>query len=122
MLCGSSVGDVSVYNVENGIFRTHFPSCSNGVYSILEVSSYIFVGGGDGTLSMFEGSDQHYRLHDRLQLDGAVTNLSPNHDATEMLVGTNSGRIYRVKTASAETPLEATLLSQSPVGAGKAFM
>ncbi|SPR01188.1 unnamed protein product (mitochondrion) [Plasmodiophora brassicae] len=111
LLCGSTAGDVSVFNVDVGQFRASFPVCSAGVHSLITNGDLLLAGGGDGTLSKYKGGAQQWDLVDRLELGGAVNSLSNAADGCEVIAGTASGRIYRVRVVDR---LDALLVHQSP--------
>jgi len=98
MLCGTSVGDMLVFNLQNSVYRASMPVCSSGLVSI-EVNDEtgdVFCGGGDGSLKKLQGRDMRWELHGETVLDGKIVSLSIMAGNTEMLASTNKGTQYRV--------------------------
>jgi len=111
MLCGTSVGDMLVFNLVNSVYRASIPVCSNGVVSIAVNydTGDVFCGGGDGTLKKLTGRDMRWELHGETRLDGRIVSLSIMAGNTEMLAATNKGTQYRVLLDD----LSATVISTS---------
>jgi WD40 repeat protein len=112
LYAGSASGDFSCISVRNFILQTTCKACSSGVQSINILSSgqSILVGGGDSTITAFNGSGKDFVDEKRVQLtEGSVTSISLNGDETRMLAGTSNGDIYVVQTST----LKQILLSQS---------
>ena len=66
MLCGTSVGDMLVFNLKNSVYRASVPVCSSGLVSIEvnEETGDVFCGGGDGTLKKLQGRDMRWEVSD----------------------------------------------------------
>ncbi|GMI03858.1 hypothetical protein TrVE_jg2531 [Triparma verrucosa] len=111
MLCGTSVGDMLVFNLKNSVYRASVPVCSSGLVSI-EVNAEtgdVFCGGGDGTLKKLQGRDMRWELHGETMLDSKIVSLSIMAGNTEMLAATAKGTQYRVLLDD----LSATIISTS---------
>jgi hypothetical protein len=93
MLCGTSVGDMLVFNLVNSVYRASIPVCSNGVISLAvnPDNGDVFAGGGDGTLKKLTGRDMRWELHGETRLDGMIVSLSIMAGNTEMLAATDRG-------------------------------
>ena len=87
MLCGTSVGDMLVFNLKNSVYRASVPVCSSGLVSIAvsEETGEVFCGGGDGTLKKLMGKDMRWELHGETMLDGKIVSLSMMAGGTELL-------------------------------------
>ncbi len=111
MLCGTSVGDMLVFNLKNSVYRASVPVCGSGLISLAvnTSSGEVFCGGGDGTLKKLVGKDMRWELHGETMLDGKVVSLSIMAGNTEMLAATDKGTQYRVLLDD----LSATIISQS---------
>jgi WD40 repeat protein len=111
MLCGTSVGDMLVFNLKNSVYRASIPVCSYGLISIAVNydTGDVFCGGGDGTLKKLTGHDMRWELHGETKLDGKIVSLSIMAGNTEMLAATDRGTQYRVLLDD----LSATIMSTS---------
>ena len=111
MLCGTSVGDMLVFNLKNSVYRASVPVCSSGLVSIAvsEETGEVFCGGGDGTLKKLMGKDMRWELHGETMLDGKIVSLSMMAGGTELLAATAKGTQYRVLLDD----LSATIISTS---------
>ena len=98
MLCGTSVGDMLVFNLANSVYRASVPVCSSGLISIAVNSETgdVFCGGGDGSLKKLRGEDMRWELHGETLLDGKIVSISVMAGNTEMLAATDKGTQYRV--------------------------
>ena len=56
----------------------------------------VFCGGGDGLVRRLAGYDMRWRLEASAQVEGGVCSLSFADGGNELLVGTDSGRTYRL--------------------------
>lgn len=113
LLCGTTSGDLMIFNSENGLYRAALSLNANGVTSIVTVEEQrvAFIGGGDGRLKKVTGNDTNWQLHGEVQLEGAISSMSASSDGTQLLVCTTSGRMYRVLT----NDLTYTVASESPL-------
>ena len=111
MLCGTSVGDMLVFNMNNSVYRASVPVCSSGLISLCvnEESGEVYCGGGDGTLKKLRGNDLRWELCGETMLDGKIVSLSIMANNVEMLAGTASGTQYRILLHD----LSATIISTS---------
>jgi len=98
MLCGTSVGDMLVFNMRNSVYRASVPVCSSGLVSLCvnNETGDVFCGGGDGTLKKLRGSDMRWELVSETMLDSRIVSLSVMANNLELLAGTDSGTQYRV--------------------------
>jgi len=98
LLAGTSVGDLLVFKLTSHVYRASVPVCSGGLRAIVvcPTTFVIYCGGGDGTVRKLRGDDMRWTLEGEAALDGAVTSMSMVSNGTELLVGTESGRMYRM--------------------------
>jgi len=116
---GTTTGDVVIILMKNLVIQHYIPQCSrNGVRSIVSFTPsndhHLFiVGGGDGTITTFSGTD-HTLMHDRakIQLDSAVNTISLSSDKNEMVAITQRGTVARIKSHD----LMYSIVSQSASG------
>jgi hypothetical protein len=94
---GSSVGEVCIFNIMNKIFKAAIPVSTNWVLSInLIENNILLVGSGDGKLKkLIKNNKNEYQAVNEVQLDGAVTSINHLSEIKELVVGTNSGKVYR---------------------------
>ena len=67
----------------------------------------VFCGGGDGSVKKLNGDDMRWTLTGEATVDGAVTSLSLVASGAELLVGTDTGRVYRMLTSDLTAQLVA---------------
>lgn len=108
MYAASSSGDFSAAHVKNLMMHSVTQACSNGICSMLVNTAasgddQLVVGGGDGTVGVFEGGGRSYRKAASVLLDGPVTALTPVSPAHGIYVaGTSRGIICRVDLSTPE--------------------
>jgi cilia- and flagella-associated protein 52 len=79
-------------------------ACAGGVHSILSTGSLIddsiqvIVGGGDGTVTTFTRDRRGFIDDASAKVEGKVLALSLSPDGAEVLAGTSSGFVYRLRT------------------------
>jgi WD40 repeat protein len=105
LYAASSSGDFSAVHVRNLMMHSVTQACSNGVFALfVQVSpngdDQIVVGGGDGSLSIFEGGGRSYRKAAEVQLDGPVSAVMPVGGPTTYVAGTARGLVYHVELSS----------------------
>lgn len=113
LLCGTSSGDLLVFNASTGLYRTALTLCASGVTALADVpvQKCVFVGGGDGKLQKIAGGERDWKLLGQVQLEGAIVSMSVSVDEHQVVVMTTAGFLYRVLThdmsftVSAEAPL-----------------
>lgn len=112
LVAGSSSGDFSVVNVKTRRLVKNVPACSCGINSIAFFNSGVLVGGGDGSVLHF-GLDFVDTCH--AMLDGPVAGLALNAAQTEVVVGTQTGSIFKIKLnlVAQRLSLQATLLFEN---------
>ena len=81
----------------------------------------VFAGGGDGVVRKIEGYDMRWKLSDETSVNGAVVALSFVHGGDELLVGTDSGRTYRLLAGDLGQPASPLTTSHVGVPMGVAF-
>ena len=101
LLCGTGTGDVVVFNTDTKLYKTSFAVGGGGVLSLSALSDgSVVVGCGDGKISKIARRDptveREWEILSEGQLSGGITSLNPSGDGSELLVGTNSGVLYRV--------------------------
>lgn len=75
------------------------PVSSNGIHCAALGADHLFVGGGDGKIKKISLAAGQWTLSHEAQLDSKVMNVNLSNDEKEMIVGTLSGKMYRVLTA-----------------------
>jgi WD40 repeat protein len=115
LLCGTSSGDVLVFNNVSGVYRTALSLCANGVHSLVACPAYncIVVGGGDGLLRKITGEEKNWTLIQQAQLEGHIISATVSADQHQIVVMTSAGLIYTVLTKD----LSYAVASESPLGA-----
>lgn len=119
LLCGSSSGDVLVFNAETGTYRTALSVCSGGVVGVVACPSYgcCIVVGGDGTLKKLVPDDAagtkdwcivQQRSISNNHSDGSnlqqqqqhvgITSVCRSFDEHQLVLMTTAGTIVRVLT------------------------
>lgn len=73
----------------------------------------LFVGSGDGKVKKLTGSDTRWNIEREICLEGRMNSLSIEPSGNELLVGSSTGRIYRLTTAS----LDCTVHSEGHLSA-----
>jgi len=98
LLAGSSVGDLVVFKLSSKVYRASVPVCSGGLRALVAgPNGEVFCGGGDGSVRKLRGDDMRWTLVAEAAVEGCVTSLSlVANGATELLVGTAQGRVYRM--------------------------
>eukprot|EP00761_Pharyngomonas_kirbyi_P005257 gb/GECH01005262.1/.p1 GENE.gb/GECH01005262.1/~~gb/GECH01005262.1/.p1 ORF type:complete len:576 (+),score=98.19 gb/GECH01005262.1/:1-1728(+) len=91
---GSETGDISCVHVRNRTMQGIIPVCSGGVRSLQAKDRNIYVGGGDGSVQIFEGIGKDISSKHKVSVRGAVTSISIDVDSNRILLGTKSGSIY----------------------------
>jgi len=76
------------------------PACRQGVLSLLSWPEGVICGGGDGTITTF---DSNYVDKQQCRLDGPVVSMSFSPDKAEIVAGTSTGFIYRVRLDGLQT-------------------
>jgi WD40 repeat protein len=106
LLAGSNVGDMIIFKLSSRVYRASVPVCSGGVRAIVVGrDNRVFCGGGDGTVSRLNGADMRWTLEASCHVTGAVTSLSMISSGTEIVAGTDAGRVYRIATKDMATSL-----------------
>lgn len=96
VFCGTTGGEMMVFSREAGIFRALIPVCSNAIGGILTLpSGEVVVGGGNGWMHKLAGNDISWRDLLQVNLDSAICSISLAPSQTEVIVGCESGSIYR---------------------------
>jgi cilia- and flagella-associated protein 52 len=101
---GTTGGEVMVFRRGATVFRACIPVCTQGVSTlmVLPTSGNIVVGGGDGTISILEGSDMGWSLKTKSRIESGVRAMSLKNrgpgsaaagDGEEFLLGTSSGTV-----------------------------
>ncbi|GMH95472.1 hypothetical protein TrST_g9575 [Triparma strigata] len=100
--CGTTSGDFGLINVRLKKLMKTVPACRLGILSLLSWPEGVICGGGDGTITTFDS-----RLIDRQQckLDGPVIAMSFSPDKAELVAGTSTGFVYRVRLEGLQTLL-----------------
>ena len=100
VVAGAAEGDVIVFRIHphatgGGVFRGSLPCCTGGALSMVANDEKLYVGGGDGVVRELVGADNKWTVAQSTRVDGAATSLA-FATATELLIGTELGKIFRV--------------------------
>mmetsp|Transcript_31645 Transcript_31645/g.97815 ORF Transcript_31645/g.97815 Transcript_31645/m.97815 type:complete len:700 (+) Transcript_31645:71-2170(+) len=141
LLAGTMEGDLVVMRLaetrkqtklditrSGGVYRASVPICSGGMLALalspMALSGErpaVFAGGGDGIVRKVIGYDMRWKLDSETQLDGAIVALSFVHGSAELLVGTDTGRTYRLLSEDLTQPAVALTVSHVDVPTAIAF-
>lgn len=113
LLTGTTSGEICVFSVYNAIYRAAMPVTSNGTYSAALAKDFLFVGGGEGKVKKISLANGQWTLSHEAQLDSKVMSINLSNDEKEMIVGTVSGKMYRVLTADLSFMLHSDAHSSS---------
>lgn len=123
LYCGSTTGDIACVLMKNRVIQRYIPATSNisSIKTIVNVTSavdeYLLVGGISGTVTLFRGDTPAEIMDtDQIRLDSSVLSMSLSNDQQEILVTTQWGSMYRIKTKK----LAFTCPYQHPSGAVRA--
>jgi len=94
LLAATSVGELVVFNADNLIYRAALPISSNGILSLCCQGEYVFIGAGDGKVKKLQGNDQYWTIVGEAQLNGRITSLTLRADGEEVMVGTDTAKMY----------------------------
>ena len=90
-------------------------ACAGGVHSIVASGTLaddtisVCIGGGDGTVTIYKRDRRGFIDESAVTLEGQVMSLSKSADGAEILAGTKSGFVYRLRTQG----LAALLLAET---------
>lgn len=114
LLCGTSSGDVLVFNAASGTYRTALTLTANGVTALLAAPEYncVIVTGGDGSIKKITGRDTEWTLVSQTAVHGAVSAACISCDTHQVVAMTSAGFVYRVLTRD----LAHTIAAESPLG------
>ena len=96
LLAGTQSGEVAVFSVYSAIYRASMPLSSNGVICGTLGGDYLFVGAGDGKIKKISIANGGWSLTHEALLDSKVVSINLNNSGQELIVGTLSGKMYRV--------------------------
>jgi hypothetical protein len=97
LLAGTSVGDLVVFKLPSRVYRASVPVCSGGLRTLVAgPNAEVYCGGGDGFVRKLRGDDMRWTLVAEAEVEGAVNSLTLVSSGLELLVGTESGRVYRM--------------------------
>ena len=100
LYAGTTSGDFVCFQIKNKIMVFTQSVCAQGILCIQAVThDKICIGGGDGTLALFHVEDKFCQELLKITLPGAISGLSPSLDGIQLLVATDRGFIYRVRTS-----------------------
>lgn len=110
LLCGSSSGDVLVFQAGSGTYRTALSVCSGGVAGVVACPSIYgccVVAGGDGSLRKLVPSDQpnskDWCIILQTSVGSGIASICRSFDEHQLVVMTTSGTIVRVLTKDFST-------------------
>mmetsp|Transcript_71406 Transcript_71406/g.209626 ORF Transcript_71406/g.209626 Transcript_71406/m.209626 type:complete len:624 (-) Transcript_71406:115-1986(-) len=112
LLTGTAAGDMCVFSIKNGVFRSSLPVCNNGVTSITPCGDFLYVAGGDGRIKAVKGNDAHWDVFAENILEVGVMALTASADGAELIAATRNGKMWRLLSSD----LTATLQSASHTG------
>ncbi|KRW99659.1 WD40-repeat-containing domain [Pseudocohnilembus persalinus] len=96
--CGTTAGELCIYNIPNQVFKAAIPISTNGVLSLTLINDTLIVGSGDGKIKKLQGQETKWSVEAEVQLDGALNGQSLSPDGSEVLVSSSNSKIYRVLT------------------------
>lgn len=99
LLTGTTSGEICIFSVYNAIYRASMPVSSNGTYSAAMTQNHLFVGGGEGKIKKISLATGQWTLSHEAQLDSKVMSINISNDEKELIVGTISGKMYRILTS-----------------------
>eukprot|EP00164_Ancoracysta_twista_P004891 GFYU01006652.1.p1 GENE.GFYU01006652.1~~GFYU01006652.1.p1 ORF type:complete len:670 (-),score=143.64 GFYU01006652.1:102-1976(-) len=97
LYAGTKEGEFVIFNVENRVFRHNFHVSHNGMTALAYDGKYVYAGHGDGKLKKLEGTDKYWTILDEIDVNGHIVSMSMAPNKQEMIVGTASGRVYRIR-------------------------
>jgi hypothetical protein len=98
--CGTTSGDFGLIGVRLSKLARTVPACRLGILSLLSWPEGVICGGGDGTITTF---DSTYVDKQQCRLDGPVVAMSFSPDKAEIVAGTATGQVYRVRLDGLQT-------------------
>lgn len=102
---GTTGGELSLFSLDNLIYKSSFNVINNGVTSLLILDnpqeSFLIIGGGDGRVKKMvrQGDSSHNAKHiltHEIQLTGKIYSLALLADGQEAICSTSLGYIYRI--------------------------
>lgn len=113
LLCGSSSGDVLVFNAETWTYRTALSVCSGGVVGVVACPTYgcCVVVGGDGSLKKLVPDDsgagsKDWCIIQQRMLNGScggIASVCRSFDEHQLVLMTTAGNVVRVLTKDLST-------------------
>ncbi|CAM9394301.1 unnamed protein product, partial [Discosporangium mesarthrocarpum] len=94
LCCATSTGDFIMVDMRTRTVGKAIPAARLGVLSLLCHPEGVVVGGGDGTVTLF---DRRSRDFAQAGLRGGVVAMSFSPDRSEVAAGTDQGKIYRLR-------------------------
>ena len=123
LYAGSKSGDMTSFQIKSRSLAMCKQCTLGGVDSMLLApgepgsnSTYVFVGGGDGSVTKLIAKE-HKDLHDvrngKIQLEGRLTSINIAPDLTEVVIGSHLGQMYRMRLSD----MKAVKISEAHHGA-----
>ena len=103
LMIATHQGDFAVFNIPNMIYRASVPVSSNGCAVLCLAKGHVYAGAGDGKLKKIQGNDLEWEEIAETSLAGKISSMSVAPDESELIVGTTSGKMYRVGTVDLNT-------------------
>lgn len=102
LVAGTTSGDFAVANVKTKRLVRTVPACSCGILSVAYLDSGVLVGGGDGSVLLY---DHEFVDTARVVLDGAVVGIAVDASGgqSEVLAGTAAGAVYSIRILLAQS-------------------
>lgn len=113
MYAGTTTGDFAVVVTKDRKLRRTITACRSGVLSLLVWDDVVLVGGGDGTVSLF---DQSLVRQCHVDVSGGVKAMSLSPDRQEVVVGTGNGLVYRVRVEARAKRMSALVVCENHAG------
>lgn len=120
LVAGTTSGDFAVVNIKTKRLVRTVPACSCGILSLVYFGAGVLVGGGDGSILLF---DNEFVDSARVVLDGAVVGLAMDTagSQSDIIAGTSAGTVYSIRLTHGQSnqmqrPLQLTqprLLSEN---------
>eukprot|EP00762_Andalucia_godoyi_P002084 ANDGO_02593.mRNA.1 Cilia- and flagella-associated protein 52 len=121
LYAGTSSGDFCCVNIKNRLSNSFIPVCSGGVFSIAGISDMegfttrIVCGGGDGSITVFQGDKAQWVSSKRVTVQGPVTSIAVQSPQL-IYAGTRSGNVYKIAVPPQGAASVTATLSESHEG------
>lgn len=99
LYAGTSSGDFCAFQIKNKLLSSITNVCALGVTSILSVTPQLLaVGGGNGAVAIYHVDGHSVTPITKVLIPGAVNAISGSTDGAQLLITTDRGFVYRMKS------------------------